>query len=120
MAEHTPTPWFRNGKCEVGPRPRTDDQSDGMLHPVADVFGDNAYADSAFIVEACNNHARLTNTIDLLEKNAGIQAKLLADTARQRDALVEVLEAVQSDILLTGHLAELVDRVLADVGGVAK
>lgn len=54
MTEHTPTPWFKNRKFEIGPRPRTDDQSDGMLHPIADVFGDNREADAAFIVKACN------------------------------------------------------------------
>lgn len=64
MAEHTPTPWFTNRKFEVGPRPRTDDQSDGMLHPVADVFGDNAKEDAAFIVKACNSHDALVKALD--------------------------------------------------------
>lgn len=68
MADHTPTPWFKNRKFEVGPRPRTDDQSDGMLHPVADVFGDNKQADAAFIVKAVNNHEALVKALQLLEK----------------------------------------------------
>jgi hypothetical protein len=63
VSEHTPTPWFKNRKLEIGPRPRTDDQSDGMLHPVADVFGDNGDADAAFIIKAVNNHASLVGAL---------------------------------------------------------
>lgn len=35
---------------------------------------------------------RMGTTVDVLEANARVQAKLLADTARQRDALVKALE----------------------------
>lgn len=48
--------------------------------------------DCAFICKAVNNH----------------------------QALVEALQSVESEIVLTGQLGELVDRVLARVGGVPK
>jgi hypothetical protein len=68
MSAHTPTPWFKNSKFEIGPRPRTDDQHDGMLHPVADVFGDNREANAAFIVKAVNRDHHFEALVKALEK----------------------------------------------------
>jgi len=69
MTEHTPTPWTKNNKGEIGPRFRSDDQSDGMLDPVAEVmFGDNREANAAFIVEAVNNHEDLKARVKELEE----------------------------------------------------
>lgn len=45
-----------------------------------------------------SEHDQLTLAVDLLEKNAAIQAKLLADTARQRDALATMLEEARLQI----------------------
>lgn len=63
MSDHTPTPWFKGRKFEIGPRLSTDDQSDGMLCPVADVYGDNREADAAFIVKAVNHHDALVGVL---------------------------------------------------------
>jgi hypothetical protein len=82
------------------------------------------------VIDLMNDNARLTHTIDLLEKNARVQAKLLADTGRQRDALVKALEGIaefsSGDDTTLGALSRLVSirntavNVLAHVGGVAK
>lgn len=60
--------------------------------------------------------------VDLLEKNARVQAKLLADTGRQRDALVKALgrsraQHHEDGMWETHPLLIEIDRVLADVGG---
>lgn len=59
-------------------------------------------ANAAFIVEAVNSHAALKSqikslegTIDLLEANARVQAKLLADTGRRAEELTKALEDLQ-------------------------
>lgn len=67
MTDHTATPWFVGRKFEIGPRPSTDDQSDGMLHPVADVYGDNREADAAFICKAVNNHDALVKALTAID-----------------------------------------------------
>lgn len=49
---HTPGPWFVTRKWSVGPCSQEDDQSYGMVIPVADVFSDNRIADSSLIAAA--------------------------------------------------------------------
>lgn len=73
MAEHTPTPWFSDRKFVVGPRPSTDDQSDGMLCGVADVYGENAKEDAEFIVRAVNSHDALVKAMTELLEHAESQ-----------------------------------------------
>lgn len=63
MAEHTPTPWFKDIRCRIGPRFETDDQSDGMLDDLLEVYGENRDANAAFIVKACNSHDALVNVL---------------------------------------------------------
>ena len=103
MAEHTPTPWFKNSKFEIGPRPRTDDQHDGMLHPVADVFGDNREADAAHIVKCVNAFPDL---VMALEKCAApfstqpgsvdqCQAEISAEFQRRMDVAGRALAPVK-------------------------
>ncbi len=49
---HTPGPWAVTRKFEVGPTSTADDQSSGMVIPVADVYGDNRDADARLIAAA--------------------------------------------------------------------
>lgn len=51
-ATHTPGPWFVSRKHEVGPRSKEDDQSNGMIVPLADVYGDNRNQDAILIAAA--------------------------------------------------------------------
>ena len=41
MSEYTKGPWRIGSKFEVGPRSDADDQSLGMIEPLADVYGEN-------------------------------------------------------------------------------
>ncbi len=82
------------------------------------------------VIDLMNDNARLMRAVDLLEQNAGIQAKLLADTGRQRDTLVKAL-ATAEDVLSRAPFStaiwpngmhpntgiEQIRQVLADVGG---
>jgi hypothetical protein len=51
-SKHTPGPWHTTVKYEVGPRSNAEDQSYGMVVPVADVFGDNKAYDARLIAAA--------------------------------------------------------------------
>jgi hypothetical protein len=57
--------------------------------------GDSAYTEEVTDILESENR-RLRSTIDLLERNAGIQAKLLADTARERDLAVSQVEQMKA------------------------
>lgn len=50
--KHTPGPWVWTGKYEVGPISREDDQTNGMVIPLADVFGGNREANARLIASA--------------------------------------------------------------------
>lgn len=52
MSEHTPGPWKVDSKYCVGPVSQEDDQSYGMIIPVADVYGQNRQADAGLIASA--------------------------------------------------------------------
>jgi len=54
MTEHSPLPWSKDVRCNIGPRYETDDQSDGMLDDVACTYGDNREANAALIVRSVN------------------------------------------------------------------
>lgn len=47
------------------------------------------------VVDLMNEAQRLRDTIDLLERNARIQARLLADTARERDHALGLVESAR-------------------------
>ena len=49
---YTPGPWHVSPKYVVGPRSSEDNQSNGMIMPVADVYGDNRQADAVLIAAA--------------------------------------------------------------------
>lgn len=61
---HTPTPWVTTRKFEIGTRSQEDDQSNGMVIPFADVFGDNRSADAAFIVRAANAYEVMVEALE--------------------------------------------------------
>jgi hypothetical protein len=92
MAEHTPTPW-QVTEHDNGLVVRTTDLAG---RPIASLWlnGESPQVNAAFIVKAVNNHDELTRAVDVLEANARVQAKLLADTGRQRDALVKALKEI--------------------------
>lgn len=109
MAEHTPTPWALGSHNLRAVTKDAADIADGCDHYMVAVTSshsllgqDEAAANAAFIVKAVNSHDRLTSTIDLLEKNAAIQARLLADTARQRDAMAKALHLARARINYLG------------------
>lgn len=51
-AKHTDGPWFVSRKHEVGPRSKAEDQSNGMIIPLCDVYGDNRNQDALLIAAA--------------------------------------------------------------------
>jgi hypothetical protein len=120
MAEHFPTPWSVDtltatvySTATPKEQARVADmrgwgyltgKGHGALALPEDEAIDIQRANAAFIVKAVNNHDQLTSTIDLLEKNAAIQARLLADTARQRDALVKTLKVAR--LMIAGEIIE--------------
>jgi hypothetical protein len=75
-----------------------------------------------------NEHEYLVKSVDVLESNARVQAKLLADTGRQRDALVKALESTLCELTACGkqlgareggsvwYAQEKARRILAAVG----
>ena len=60
MISHTPGPWRIGSKFEVGPRSYADDQSFGMIEPLADVYGDNRESDAKLISRSPEMYAALT------------------------------------------------------------
>lgn len=52
MSKFTAGPWKVGSKFEVGKVSDADDQSFGMIDPVADVYGDNKEADARLIAAA--------------------------------------------------------------------
>jgi len=51
-AQHTPGPWIATWKFEIGPVSKEDDQSFGMVIPIADALGDNREANARLIAAA--------------------------------------------------------------------
>lgn len=105
-SEHTPTPWMQvalhpeyilgDGQLAGQSFSIKPDITLMMRDPLAAKA--LAEANAAFIVEAVNSHAALKSqveeldrTIDLLESNARVQAKLLADTGRKAEELTKAL-----------------------------
>lgn len=62
---HTPGPWHVGRKFEVGPRSDADDQSNGMVLPIADVYGENREADARLIAAAPELVKALQEAIEL-------------------------------------------------------
>lgn len=52
MSKHTPGLWHVGSKLTVGPRSKEDDQSFGMVLPLADVYGSDAEANAILIAAA--------------------------------------------------------------------
>jgi len=52
VSKHTPGPWYVGSKATVGPRSSDDDQSFGMVIPLADIYGDNRTANALLIAAA--------------------------------------------------------------------
>lgn len=65
MSSHTPGPWRVTSKFEVGPTSREDDQSNGMVVPVADVYGPNREADARLMAASPALLAALKRARDL-------------------------------------------------------
>ena len=61
---HTPTPWFKNNRFWCGPRFDTDDQSDGMVDDILEVYGENKEIDIDFVLRAVNAHDALVKALD--------------------------------------------------------
>jgi hypothetical protein len=112
MAEHTPTPWFKNSKFEIGPRPRTDDQHDGMLHPVADVFGDNREADAAHIVKCVNAFPDL---VKALETALG-QWGMYADMNEREDERIRLIDERSPEGDLYRHCRKVLNAMKSPGG----
>lgn len=68
--KHTPGPWFVSRKHEVGPRSKEDDQSNGMIVPLADVYGDNRNQDARLIAAAPDMLAALKAAYPWIETSA--------------------------------------------------
>jgi hypothetical protein len=77
MSEHSPLPWIKDNRCNIGPMFITDDQSNGMLDDVACTYGENREADAALIVRAVNAHADLVAALGDLHQKAGAIATWL-------------------------------------------
>jgi hypothetical protein len=54
---------------------------------------------------------QLRATIDLLERNAGIQAKLLADTGRERDQALSLVEKLRRDLDNSQSLLVMINHI---------
>jgi len=66
--KRSPLPWRVNRKLEVGYTSQEDDQSYGMLIPIADVYGENKESDGAYILKAVNSHAALVEALEALKE----------------------------------------------------
>ena len=117
----TPGPWRYNVNGEVGPISKEDDQSYGMVLPVANVYGDNGTVDLEYIAAAnpaailaliSDNRSRrnmldmIVNSVGLALDRAGVKdvddpgeaidvlvADKDAEIARLREALKGLLDA---------------------------
>ena len=88
MSEHTPGPWKVDSKYCVGPVSQEDDQSYGMIIPVADVYGPNIQADAELIASA--PQLREQNRVLRLEFQSLLNA---IDDSYDEDLPVEIVEA---------------------------
>ena len=64
---HPPGPFFVTRKFEVGPRSDAEDQTHGMVVPVADVFGDNKESDAALFATSPDLLAAVKDARSMLE-----------------------------------------------------
>jgi len=69
--KHTPGPWYFNQKYCIGPRVNTYDQSDGMFHPLADVYGVNRDANARLIAAAPDLLAAAKRALNFIENTEG-------------------------------------------------
>lgn len=65
-AQHTRGTWVTTKKFEIGVISREDDQSNGMVIPFADVFGDNREANAAHIVKCVNAYDELVAALEAM------------------------------------------------------
>jgi hypothetical protein len=62
--QHTPGPWAADDKNFIGPISREDDQSFGMVIPVAQAWGNgDATANARRIVQCVNSHDELSTAL---------------------------------------------------------
>lgn len=111
----TPGPWYHDAKFQVGSVSDDDDQSFGMLIPLADVFGDNREVDINLIVTARNAlpsllHRLRTAEADQRKLDAVVHALGIEDS---EDDPVEEIRALQQDASERDHFNRL---AFVDVG----
>lgn len=92
LAGVTPGPWKRGAKRTIGYVCESDDQSDGMLIPIADVYGENPDADAAWI-ELCNP-VNIAQLLDLTTSLASDRGRFLACMDRRADKIIELQDAL--------------------------
>ena len=69
MNKFTAGPWKVGSKFEVGKVSDADDQSFGMIDPLADVYGDNKEADAKLIAAAPDLLEALQMAREMLNRN---------------------------------------------------
>lgn len=105
MTVHTPTPWFLAGS-EIHDRPTTYDANGARTgstpNSIAEVhvmpFGEQD-ANAAFIVHACNNHARLVEVLEevLEERDRAVRQFVSMKTTGWSDKARAVIAAAKGD-----------------------
>lgn len=104
MTDHTPTPWAFTGSVRQVDRDRL--WCGDIVPPKS----------SRYRGEIC--HLQSADQIDGINRDeAAANAAFIVKSVNNHDALVDALEEIVSAIVLTGQLKDLVDRVLAAVGG---
>lgn len=133
MSEHTPTPWAIRKGALPGVIVATNGDQIGAAFSDVPGGSKERNANALLIVEAVNNHEALKQTVaqleqrgadqdreifrlrseleqprgavDVLERNASVQAKLLADTGRELEQAKWLVEEA------AGHLRYLADKL---------
>lgn len=90
-AQHTPGPWFASRKYEVGPRSDADDQSFGMIVPLAYAYGVNREANARLIAAAPDLLEALG---ELMEWEEEIAADLGVHTSSAKPMLAKARAAI--------------------------
>ncbi|MCK4121358.1 hypothetical protein HFK83_03100 [Ralstonia pseudosolanacearum] len=80
--KHTPGPFFVTPKFEVGPISKEDDQTNGMVVPIADVYGENCEHDARLFSAAPELLEALQAICDEQDERQGYASYETYDKAR--------------------------------------
>lgn len=99
MSAHTAGPWFVGSKFTVGPHSHDDDQTFGMVIPVADVYGSNREADARLIASAPNLLEAMLMVVHGLKRGSIKSKQIMQGDENSAELKIVSLHELLSDVI---------------------